>query len=280
LVLDRYDDLIVGQIGTAGMEAMKEDIVAAVENVISPLRFVWKNDGGARELEGLPSYVEAARGELPEQVLVEENGARFHAPLAAGQKTGWFFDQAANRRALLRYAPGARVLDVFSYVGAWGLSAKKAGASDVLCVDSSAPALAAVERNAADNDLTIRTLKSDAFDALEELHRNAERFDIVILDPPAFIKRKKQIPKGEAAYRKLNQLGMQLLTKDGILVSCSCSYHLLADELLAVIQKAARHVSRFVQVLESGGQAPDHPIHPAIPETRYLKAFFCRVVQD
>ncbi len=279
LVLDRYDDIIVGQTATAGMEALRADIVAAVEKVLAPRRFIWKNDGGARELENLPSYVEAVDGEVvPEQVLVEENGVRFHAPLAAGQKTGWFFDQAANRRALLKYVPGKRVLDVFSYAGAWGLSAARAGASGVLCIDSSAAALAAVSANAADNALEVQTLKSDAFDALEALHRSGERFDVVVLDPPAFIKRKKQIPKGEAAYRRLNQLGLQLLTHDGILVSCSCSWHLSPDSLLTIIQKAARHTSRFVQVIEVGGQAPDHPVHPAIPETRYLKAFFCRSV--
>ena len=280
LVLDRYDDIVVGQAGTAGMEAMKEDIVAAVEQVLAPAKFIWKNDSGARKLENLPSYVEAALGEMPDHLRVEENGISFRVPFAAGQKTGWFFDQSANRQALLKYVPGRRVLDVFSYVGAWGLAASKAGAAEVKCVDSSATALAAVEQTAADNGLEVRTMKGDAFDALEELHKGGARFDVVILDPPAFIKRKKQIPKGEAAYRRLNQLGLQLLSPDGILVSCSCSYHLAADELIAIIQRAARHTSRFVQVLESGGQSPDHPIHPAIPETRYLKAFFCRAVQE
>lgn len=280
LVLDRYDDVVVGQAGTAGMEAMKADVVAAVRKVLAPRLFVWKNDGGARELEGLPAYVEADGGEVPAGVPVEENGITFHVPLAEGQKTGWFFDQAANRRALLKYVAGARVLDVFSYVGAWGLAASKAGAADVTCVDASATALAAVERTAAAHGLGVHTLKGDAFDALEELHRGGGRYDVVILDPPAFIKRRKHIPKGEAAYRRLNQLGLQLLARDGILVSCSCSHHLDPDQLTSLIQKAARHTSRFVQVLEAGGQSPDHPVHPAIPETRYLKAFFCRAVQE
>ncbi len=279
LVLDRYDDIIVGQAGTAGMEAMKAEVVAAVRKVLTPRLFVWKNDSGARELEGLPAYVEADGGEVPAEATVEENGIRFRVPLAGGQKTGWFFDQAANRQALLKYVPGARVLDVFSYVGAWGLAAARAGAASVTCVDASATALAAVEQTASAHGLDVHTLKGDAFDALEELQRGGERYDVVILDPPAFIKRKKQIPKGEAAYRRLNQLGLQLLSRDGILVSCSCSYHLTADSLLALIQKAARHSNRFVQVLEAGGQSPDHPVHPAIPETRYLKAFFCRATQ-
>jgi 23S rRNA (cytosine1962-C5)-methyltransferase len=278
LVLDRYGDLLVGQTATAGMEALRADIVAAASKVLPVAQFVWKNDSGARELERLPLYVESAggSGEVPEYVRVEEHGLSFHAPLPAGQKTGWFFDQAANRRALARYVAGRRVLDVFSYVGAWGLCAARAGASEVICVDSSAAALAAVERNAADNALSARIVKGDAFDVLEGLHKDGERFDVVILDPPAFIKRKKQIPKGEAAYRRLNQLGLQLLGRDGTLVSCSCSYHLESDALLGLIQKAGRHTSRFVQVLEAGGQAPDHPVHPAIPETRYLKTFFCR----
>lgn len=280
LVLDRYDDIIVGQAGTAGMEAMKADVVAAVRRVVAPRLFVWKNDSAARELEGLPAYVEADGGEVPASVLVEENGISFRAPLAAGQKTGWFFDQAANRRALLKYVPGARVLDVFSYVGAWGLAASKAGASEVTCVDASATALAAIGQTAAAHGLDVRSMKGDAFDALAELQRSGARYDVVILDPPAFIKRRKQIPRGEAAYRRLNQLGLQLLAPDGILVSCSCSYHLAADNLLALLQKAARHSGRFLQLLESGGQSPDHPVHPAIPETRYLKTFFCRAVQE
>lgn len=280
LVLDRYDDIIVGQAGTAGMEAMKADVVAAVRRVVAPRLFVWKNDSAARELEGLPAYVEADGGEVPASVLVEENGISFRAPLAAGQKTGWFFDQAANRRALLKYVPGARVLDVFSYVGAWGLAASKAGASEVTCVDASATALTAIGQTAAAHGLDVRSMKGDAFDALAELQRSGARYDVVILDPPAFIKRRKQIPRGEAAYRRLNQLGLQLLAPDGILVSCSCSYHLAADNLLALLQKAARHSGRFLQLLESGGQSPDHPVHPAIPETRYLKTFFCRAVQE
>jgi 23S rRNA (cytosine1962-C5)-methyltransferase len=280
LVLDRYGDVIVGQAGTAGMETMKGDILEAVRKVFEPRAFIWKNDSGARELEGLPAYVETAIGDPVEHAWVEENDVRFKVPLGSGQKTGWFYDQAANRRGFLKYVKGRRVLDVFSYLGAWGLSAARAGAGDVLCVDSSAPALALLSESAAANDLEVRTLRDDAFDALGSLHEAGEKFDVVVVDPPAFIKRRRDLPKGQAAYRKLNQLAMQLLPRDGILVSCSCSHHLAQDDLIATIQQAARHVNRFVQVIEVGGHAPDHPIHPAIPETRYLKAIVCRVVQE
>ena len=131
--------------------------------------------------------------------------------------------------------------------------------------------------NAARNGVALETTRGDAFDVLRQLREQGARFDVVILDPPAFIKRKKDIPQGQAAYRKLNQLAMNLLADEGLLVSCSCSYHLAPHELLEAIQAAARHAGRFVQVLEAGGQYADHPVHPAIPETRYLKAFFCRV---
>jgi 23S rRNA (cytosine1962-C5)-methyltransferase len=280
LVLDRFGDVVVGQIATAGMEAMRADVEAAVRKAIAPVAMLWKNDAGVRELEGLPAYVAPAFGDVPESADVEEGGVTFRVPLGGGQKTGWFFDQAANRLALRKYVGGARVLDVFSYLGGWGLGALRAGATEVTCVDSSAAALEGLQAAAAANGLKAATLRGDAFDVMETLHAEKRRFDVVVIDPPAFIKRKKDIPKGEAAYRRLNQLAIQLLERDGILVSCSCSYHLEPQQLLAAIQRGARHLDRFAQVVEVGGQAPDHPIHPAIAETRYLKAYFCRIVRD
>jgi 23S rRNA (cytosine1962-C5)-methyltransferase len=218
---------------------------------------------------------------LPGEISIREQGVDFVAPLADGQKTGWFYDQAANRERLRRYLPpGARVLDVCSYVGAWAVTALKGGAASATCVDASAMALEYVARNARANGVQVTALKADAFDALKALQESGARFDVVILDPPAFAKRKKDAPQALAAYRKLNQLALPLLEQDGLLVSCSCSYHMGADELAGAIQAAARHGSRFVQVLEQGGQSPDHPIHPAIPETRYLKSFFCRVTRE
>jgi 23S rRNA (cytosine1962-C5)-methyltransferase len=282
LVLDRFGEVLVGQIGTVGMEAMKPAILAALDKVIKPTTVIWKNDSGARELEGLPSYVETAMGPSVTEAVVEENGVRYLVPMGQGQKTGWFYDQSYNRQALLKYVHGARVLDVFCYLGAWGLAAARAGAREVLCVDSSAPALDLLQRSVLANGLqdVVRSERADAFDALAALRAAGEKFDVVIVDPPAFVKRRKDLPKGQAAYRKLNQQAMQVLARDGILVSCSCSHHMGQDDLIATLQQAARHVDRFAQLVEVGGHAPDHPIHPAIPETRYLKSLFCRVVQD
>jgi 23S rRNA (cytosine1962-C5)-methyltransferase len=285
LVLDRYGDIVVAQSGTAGIDRLRSDIEAAVNKVIHAKTIVWKNDSGARELEGLERtsgvWEVDTWAAAPAEVIVREQGVEFVAPLADGQKTGWFYDQAANRERLRRYLPsGARVLDVCSYVGAWAVSALKGGASSATCVDSSATALDYVARNARANGVNVETVKDDAFDALKALQESGAKFDVVILDPPAFAKRKKDAPQAQAAYRKLNQLALPLIDRDGLLVSCSCSYHMGADELLTSIQTAARHTSRFVQVLELGGQSPDHPVHPAIPETRYLKSFFCRVTRE
>ncbi|HEV2228133.1 MAG TPA: class I SAM-dependent rRNA methyltransferase [Steroidobacteraceae bacterium] len=281
LVLDRYGDVVVGQIATAGMEALKDEAAAAVRAVLDPAGLFWKNDSAARDLEQLPQEAQLAFGAVPDELTVEESGLSFRAPLAHGQKTGWFYDQTANRARLKRYVvPRSRVLDVCSYAGAWAIAALRAGAARATCVDSSQAALGFAAANAARNGLELETLKADAFDALKSLNDQGARYDVVILDPPAFIKRKKDIPQGQAAYRKLNQLALALLDEEGLLVSCSCSYHLAAEELMGAIQSAARHSGRFVQILEAGGQSPDHPVHPAIPETRYLKAFFCRVTRE
>ncbi|HEY3645519.1 MAG TPA: class I SAM-dependent rRNA methyltransferase [Gammaproteobacteria bacterium] len=278
LVVDRYGDVLVAQITTAGMERLKADIVAALEKVLKPSALVFRNDVGIRQLEGLPLYVETAFGTAPATVQVEEHGRKFEAPLEGGQKTGWFFDQHDNRARLLRYVKDQRVLDVCSYVGGWAVQAASHGAIETVAVDSSAQALQWVQKNAAANGVSVDTLQADAFDALKDLKEQGKKFGVVILDPPAFVKRRKDLAAGKDAYRRLNQLAMQLLDRDGMLISCSCSHHMSGGDLLGAIQTAARHLGRDAQVLEQGMQAPDHPVHPAIPETSYLKAFYVRVV--
>ena len=280
LVVDRYGDVLVAQIGTAGMEAMKQEILDALVKVVAPRAILWKNDSAIRELEGLERYVETAFGEVPDFVEVPEGGVTFRVPLASGQKTGWYFDQAGNRAMLLRLVRNARVLDVFSYAGSFGLQAARAGAAEVTCVDSSAAALETAAATAAANGLEAELLQGDGFDVLESLHADRRRFDAVVIDPPAFIKRRKDHPKGLAAYRRLNQLALQALDRDGLLLSCSCSYHLGPGELTDAVQRAARHLGRFAQLIGVGAQAPDHPVHPAIDETRYLRAFLFRVTDS
>jgi 23S rRNA (cytosine1962-C5)-methyltransferase len=278
LVVDRFGDVLVVQVTTAGMERVKDEIVDALRDTVSPSAILFRNDSSGRALEGLPEYVETAFGTVPDVVELEENGVRFGAPMA-GQKTGWFYDHRMNRARLMAYAPGRRVLDVFSYIGGWGVQAAAAGAEQVVCVDASAEALEHAGRNAALNgvEAKVTVRRGDAFDALRELGADGEKFDVVVLDPPAFIKRRKDQKAGEEAYRRINQLALEVLKQDGMLVSASCSYHLPREALQDAMLRATRHRGRALQIVEQGHQGPDHPVHPAIPETAYLKAFFGRV---
>lgn len=280
LVVDRFSDILVVQLASAAMERHKAELIEALVQVVRPAGILLKNDSSAREAEALPSYVETVFGTVPDWVALEENGVKFEAPIIAGQKTGWFYDHRLNRARLQPYVQGKRVLDLFSYIGGWGIQAAVFGASDVVCVDASTLALDGVERNAALNqvDEKVTCLEGDVFEALKALKNAEERFDVVIADPPAFIKRKKDLRNGEAAYRRLNEQAMRLLTRDGILVSASCSMHLPEDDLQGILLSSARHLDRNIQILERGGQGPDHPVHPAIAETRYIKSLTCRIL--
>lgn len=279
LVVDRFGNYLVVQIASAGMENVKAEIVEALVQVLKPVGVLLSNEHSARALENLPEYTEIAYGEVPETVELIENGARFMAPVHGGQKTGWFYDHRINRAQLQQYVAGKRVLDVFSYIGGWGIQAAMAGASEVYCVDASATAIDAVLANATLNRVEDRVaaIQGKAIDVLKQLIADEQRFDIVVLDPPAFIKKRKDQKAGEAAYRHINELGMRLLGRDGLLVSASCSMHLARDTLLEIVRASGRHLDRHVQIIGQGGQGPDHPIHPAIPETDYLKAVFARV---
>ncbi|MBL3589996.1 MAG: class I SAM-dependent rRNA methyltransferase [gamma proteobacterium endosymbiont of Lamellibrachia anaximandri] len=280
LIVDRYGDQVVIQITTAGMERIKSEIVAAVEKVLRPAGVLFRNDTSTRGVEGLESTIETAAGDVPEWLTLEENGTEFQISLKKGQKTGWFYDQRENRCRMLKYISGKRVLDVCSYTGSWGVAAARNGAREVHCVDLSAPALEQVGLNAERNGVAdrIQIHQGEAFAVLKALRQARERFDVVLLDPPAFIKRRKDQKEGELAYRRLNQAGMQVLERDGVLVSSSCSHHMSGEKLLGRIQQGARHLERSLQLLESGQQGMDHPIHPAIPETAYLKSYFLRVL--
>lgn len=282
LIVDRFDDVLVVQLNTVGMDRLREEIVAALEKVLAPRAIVFKNDSSGRRQEQLGDEVEVAYGELPDQVLLEENGVRFVVPVLDGQKTGWFFDHRANRAWLNGLVAGKRVLDVFSYVGGWGVQAAAHGASEVLCVDSSAQALERVAENAALNGLAeqVAVGEGEAFEALAALKAEGEQFDVIVLDPPAFIKKRKDIPNGERAYSRLNREAIRLLGRDGMLLSASCSMHLAPERLMECVRGAVRHQDRHGQVIYQGHQGPDHPVHPAIPETAYLKAMGVRVFRN
>ena len=279
LVVDRYGDVLVVQANTAGIERCRDDLLAVLAERLAPTAILLRNDSPLRAIEGLELGVETVHGTLPEHLAVEEGGLRFEVPAEGGQKTGWFFDQRPNRDRLARYVRGGRVLDLFSYVGAWGLRAAAAGAREVLCVDSSAPALAQLEANANANGLgeRVTTRRGDAFEVLRELREGGGgKYDVVVVDPPALIKRRKDHKAGSEAYRRLNRLALQLLAPGGIVLTSSCSFHLSRDEFRVALERAAVQADVPLQILEQGHQGPDHPVHPAIPETDYLKCLVAR----
>lgn len=280
LIVDRYDTVAVVQITTAGMERCKSQIIDVLTQLLGPAAVVMRNDSEARALEGLDNTVEVPAGTLPDRVVAEENGACFEIDPLAGQKTGWYYDQRMNRARMQHYVHGKTVLDVFSYIGGWGIEAALAGAREVLCVDGSDAALQRLRHNAAHNNVAekIQTRCGDAFTMLKSLHTEERHFDVIILDPPAFIKRRKDIAAGTGAYQRLNHLALRLLNVDGVLISSSCSYHMAESALQHTLIKAARAGGHTLQLLERGHQAPDHPIHPAMAENNYLKTLFMRVL--
>ena len=279
LVVDRYHDILVVQITTAGMDKIQDDIIQVLSDVIKAKTILLRNDSGSRELEGLEKYSKTVLGELPELVELEENNTRFVTSLEQGQKTGWFYDHRLNRQRTQQYVKDKRVLDVFSYVGGWGVEALQAGAKQVTCVDASGFALDLAKQSATLNkrEKSFNTLEGDAFETLKSLAEDKEKYDVVILDPPAFVKRRKDLKEGSLAYRRINRLAMNLIKNDGILVSASCSFHLGHEQLLNEIRQASYLANVDCQVLEQGHQGPDHPIHPAMKETDYLKSFICHI---
>ncbi len=279
LIIDRYDQVFVIQTNTAGMEVQKSSLVNAIKKLFPTKSIIFKNDSSIRHIENLENYVEVAYGEHISTTLVEENGLVFNIPILEGQKTGWFYDHRENRARLKKYVRDKVVLDVFSYVGGFGLQAASFGAKEVTCIDSSQKALVYAKENAKRNgyEEQLHYLQENAFDILKTLAHENKKFEVIILDPPALIKKRKDIDEGVIAYLRLNELAMNLLPEKGILVSCSCSLNMTLDKLMDVIRRAGIKTKKKVQILEIGFQGMDHPIHPAIIETAYLKAFFCLV---
>ncbi len=271
VIIDRFGDAFVVQVNTAGMDALTPILLEALEAEFSPTTIVLKNDSPVRELEGLTREVVVAKGQAGTIELVE-NDARFVADLSEGQKTGWFYDQRDNRRFMAGLAKDARVLDAYCYSGGFGVLAATRGATSVVCLDRSQPALNAAQQAATLNgvDKIVSFRKGEVFETLEK--EKPRSYEVVICDPPAFVKSRKDLKTGAQGYRKLVRLAAPLVTKGGFFFVASCS-HLVDQPLFAEqVRRGLRDAERSGRILLSSGAALDHPVHPNLPETAYLKA--------
>lgn len=274
LVIDRYEDTLVVQIGTLGMQVRKEALAAAIHDALAPRAVVLRSEGGARRLEGLEDEVGIWFGEAPGEIDIEENGVRFRVAPLDGQKTGHFFDQADNRAWAGARCAGLEVLDLYANGGGWGLAALRHGATRVLAVDRSAACADQIAVNARLNgvDDRIEVWTEDGKTALTRLRAEQRRFGAVVLDPPAFAKSRKAAAPALKGYEDINALGLSLVAPGGWLFTSSCSWHVREDRFLDAVAAAARKAGRTVRIVRRGEQAPDHPVLPAVPETRYLKS--------
>jgi 23S rRNA (cytosine1962-C5)-methyltransferase len=273
LVIDRFGSVCTVQITTAGMEALTDDILEALSDVLAPDIVVLRADASARLQEGLSSYIRVTRGAAPQHVALEENGVRYFADLVGGQKTGWYFDQRDNRAFMAALAGGRSLLDVYCHSGGFAVFAAHAGAREVYGIDTSAPALALAQDSAAANGVTgkCRFIKAEAIDELKRLAGASERFDMVICDPPPFVKSRKDIEAGARAYRRLARLAAGAVTSNGFLLLASCSHNMPADRFQAECATGIARTGRSARLIRSAGAGADHPIHPMLPETAYLK---------
>ena len=279
VIVDRFGDYLVVQLNTAGVERHEHIIIEALAQQLQPAGILLRADSRARREQHLEDRVEVVSGSVPEVLALVENGVQFLAPVQQGQKTGWFYDHRDNRALLQQWVAGKRVLDVYSYVGGWGVQAASAGARQVSFIDVSDTALDCVAASAELNGVgdRIETLQGRADQRMQELAAAGEKYDVVVLDPPAFIPRKRDLGKGRKAYQRINELALKLVSTNGLLVSGSCSMHLSFEDLQGAMRAAAARSNARLQIVHQGGQGADHPVHAAINETRYLKALFARV---
>lgn len=275
LVIDRFNTILVVQISTQAVENAKPELVAALQTVFGQdIKILFKHDGKGRHMEQLPEYTEHVGGEFNHIDLIE-NGVQFQVPVD-GQKTGWFFDHRSGRQWLNECVAGKSVLDVFSYVGGWGIQAAKHGASQVTCVDASQKAIDQVQYNARLNQLSnVTAICADAFDYLKT--KTDEQFDVVVLDPPALIQKRRDFEQGRQAYFVLNEQALKRTKAGGIFISASCSLHMTNDELLKIVQQVARRQQKQVQLIHQARPAADHPRLLSMPEADYLKCFMFKV---
>ncbi len=275
LVVDRYGDTVTIQANTAGLDRLLPDVIAALDAIVAPTRVFVRNDSPVRQLEGLALSSDVVRGDPDAPVWLVENGARFVIDPAGGQKTGWFYDHRENRAAISRLAAGAaRALDVYTYAGGFAVQMALAGAGEVVAVDRSDASLALAARSAEANEVADRvvTRRGDAFDVLEAMSAAGERFDVVVVDPPAFAKSAKDAGAAARGYRKLARLAAPLVEAGGFLLAASCSHHVERDRFEHEVVAGIGTADRSGRILRTGGAGADHPIHPLLPQTAYLKS--------
>jgi 23S rRNA (cytosine1962-C5)-methyltransferase len=278
LVIDRFGDQFALQTFAYGMELRLPLVCEILEEMFHPSAIVARNDSPLRALENLPSYRKVLAGEAG-PVVIEERGVKYGLDLREGQKTGFFLDQRENRAALARYCTGKKVLDGFCNDGGFSLTAARAGASSVLGVDISDEAVARAQSNAALNGIAnVQFETGDMFAMLKTLSEHEEKFDVIVLDPPSFTRTKKNVQTAKKGYRDLHAAALPLLPRGGILLTASCSHHILPEVFLELVDEAVRKAGRQLQLLEWRGAAPDHPTLPAVPETQYLKAGIFRIL--
>ena len=271
LIVDKYADTLVVQSSTAGIDGLLGVITSVLKEAYSPQAIVLRNDTASRGIEGLTQEKQVVHGAVAGPVLIEESGIQYTIDVLEGQKTGFFFDQRENRQALKDYVRGKRTLDCFCYVGAWSLNAARFGASEVIGLDSSQKAVDLATANAALNGLNAQFIAADVFEELRKLEKQHERFNCIILDPPAFVKSRAKIREGLKGYKEINLRAMKLLEPGGALITCSCSHHVDQDLFKEMLIDAAYSAGRQARLLEMRSQARDHPMLLAARETQYLK---------
>lgn len=274
LTIDRFGDTYSLQFGTAGMEKLEVPLLSALKALLSPECIVLRNDAPSRAQEGLKSEVRLVLGDIPGRLPLEENGTVYFADIRGGQKTGWYYDQRDNRAFVASLAKGSSMLDAYSYAGGFGMAAARSGAREVIAVDSSQPALALAEEAAAANRVSgvCKFVKADAMEELERLGAANETFDVVVADPPPFVRAKKDLEPGAKAYRKLARLSASVTASGGFMLIASCSHNISMERFALECGIGIQRAGRTGAIIRQAGAGPDHPVHPALPETAYLKA--------
>lgn len=279
LIIDKYNEYLAIQVFSAGIEKHLTLICDVLENVFHPKGIIAKNESPLRELEGLEQKKEILRGKI-EKVMIKEYELQYFVDILEGQKTGFYFDQRENRRAIMKYSKNAKVLDCFCNDGGFALSSLKGDAKEAVGVDISESSIERATYNSKINNISgkCKFIKSDVFEFLKDAEEKNQRFDIVVLDPPSFTKSKKNVNTAKVGYRTINTKALKILNPNGILVTASCSHHITDEMFFEVIYSSAKSANRYLRLLEFSGAAPDHPVLLSMPETKYLKFAIFEVI--